>query len=178
MDYLRAPTVLASSPNSPLSDEALEAHPDFDMPSVRDIFTDPIVRVYLIDEPEQRLHPALQRRAARWLSTAMRQWDAQCILATHSIAFIDIPGEREVYELQRDGQQSEIRPVDLASLTPATPLARSIGLDRGELLTRQRLFVLLDTDIAETLAEVAGDRLERAHIRLIAISNHRRSRRS
>jgi hypothetical protein len=32
--------------------------------------------MYLVDEPEQRLHPALQRRAARWLQTAMSQWDA------------------------------------------------------------------------------------------------------
>jgi hypothetical protein len=166
--YLRAPTVLAPGPDSPLSDEQLRPYPDFDMPAVVDIFADPVVRVYLIDEPEQRLHPALQRRAARWLSTAMRQWDAQCVLATHSIAFIDIPGEREVYELVRDGQQSELRLSDGAPMTPATPLARALGLDRGELLTRYRLFVLLDEDLAATLGELVGDRLDKAHIRLIA----------
>jgi predicted ATPase len=117
LGYLREPTLLAPGRGSPLSTERLESHREFDMRSVRELFAEPATRLYLIDEPEQRLHPALQRRAARWLSTAMRQWDAQCILATHAIPFIDLPGEHDVYELARDGQQSDIRRVDPATLT-------------------------------------------------------------
>lgn len=41
-------------------------------------------RLYLLDEPEQRLHPALARRAARWLASLMGEWGSQCILATHT----------------------------------------------------------------------------------------------
>jgi hypothetical protein len=132
-------------------------------------FTAPCRKLYLIDEPEQRLHPALQRRAARWLSTAMRQWDCQAVIATHAIAFIDIPGNREVYELSRHGQQCEIQRIDPSRITPATPLARAVGFDRGELLARYGMFIVANLPLAALLDELVADRLEQARIKLVAV---------
>lgn len=98
----------------------------------------------------------------------MRQWDCQAVIATHAIAFIDIPGNREVYELSRHGQHCEIERIDSSRITPTTSLARAIGLDRGELLTRYRMFVLADPPLAALLEELAADRLEQARIKLVA----------
>ncbi len=63
----------------------------------------PRARLYLIDEPEQRLHPALQRRAASWLAELMDGWGAQCVLATHAAAFLDVPGDVRVHQVVRGG---------------------------------------------------------------------------
>jgi hypothetical protein len=146
-----------------------EPYPDFDDPDVAEFFRAPRYRVYLLDEPEQHLHPALERRAARWLSTAMSQWGAQCIIATHAIAFIDIPGDRNVYELSRTGYETAIAPLDPRTLTPHTPIARAIGLDRGELLARSRAFVFIQRTTAALLEELFAERLERSRIHLIPI---------
>jgi energy-coupling factor transporter ATP-binding protein EcfA2 len=166
--YLREPT--------PMAPAGLDAHESgdtaalagFDEPEVADFFgAPPGRRMYLVDEPEQRLHPALQRRAARWLRTAMGQWDAQCVVATHALAFIDLPDAR-IYELARDGMRSTIQPLDPAQLTPYTELARAIGFDRGELLARWRAFVLADRAVVAVLEELCADRLERGWVKLIA----------
>lgn len=165
LGYLREPTPFppARIDLSLRSDAYLE---DLDGEDIAGFFAAPRHRLYLIDEPEQRLHPALARRAARWLRSAMGQWDAQCIIATHSIAFIDLPNAC-VYELAREGVRSTIRPLDPAHLTPYTELARAIGFDRGELLPRWRAFLLTDPNTAVLLEEFYADRLERAWIKLI-----------
>ncbi|HWF49976.1 MAG TPA: AAA family ATPase [Solirubrobacteraceae bacterium] len=168
LGYLREPTLLP-----PRLEAAEDAPPEhvaaFDDFDVAEFFRAPRYRVYLLDEPEQHLHPALERRAARWLSTAMSQWGAQCIIATHAIAFIDIPGDRHVYELSRTDYTTTIASLDPTALTPYTPIARAIGLDRGELLARSRAFVFLEPATAALLEELFAERLDRSHIRLVAI---------
>jgi energy-coupling factor transporter ATP-binding protein EcfA2 len=159
LGYLREPTLLPPR-LEPAEDEPSAPYPEFDAPRHR---------VYLIDEPEQHLHPALERRAASWLSTAMSQWGAQCVIATHALAFIHIAGDRQVYELSRTGYAATIAPLDPATLTPYTPIARAIGLDRGELLSRYRAFVFLEHATAAVLEELFGERLDRSHIRLVPI---------
>jgi energy-coupling factor transporter ATP-binding protein EcfA2 len=165
--YLRDPAPYPPSSIDPSlrSDAFLE---EFDDQDVAGFFAAPRHRLYLIDEPEQRLHPALQRRAARWLRSAMGQWGSQCIMATHSIAFIDLPGAH-AYELARERTRSTIHPLDPTHLTPYTELARAIGFDRGELLPRWRAFLLADPNTAALLDEFYPDRLERAWIKLIPI---------
>jgi hypothetical protein len=138
-------------------------------------FRPPRHRVYLVDEPEQRLHPAVQRRAAAWLTASMSQWGAQCVTATHALAFIDLPGQPPVYEPYRtpdhplEPNLSIIQPLDPAALTPYTEVAKAIGFDRGELLARWRAFLLTDPRTTAVLAELCGERLERSWIKLIAI---------
>jgi energy-coupling factor transporter ATP-binding protein EcfA2 len=168
LGYLREPTLLPPR-LEPAEDEPSESYPGFDDPEVAEFFDAPRYRVYLIDEPEQHLHPALERRAARWLSTAMSQWGAQCVIATHAIAFIDIPGDRHLYEISRTGYAAAIAPLDPRAVTPYTPIARAIGLDRGELLSRYRAFVFLENTTAAVLEELCAERLDRSHIRLVPI---------
>jgi AAA domain, putative AbiEii toxin, Type IV TA system len=168
LGYLREPTLLPPRP-APAEDEPSEPYWEFDDPDIFEFFQAPRYPVYLLDEPEQHLHPALERRAARWLSTAMSQWGAQCVIATHAIAFIDIPGDRHVYELSRTEYTATIAPLDPRTLTPYTPIARAIGLDRGELLARSRAFVFLEPTTATVLDELFAERLDRSHIRLVPI---------
>jgi energy-coupling factor transporter ATP-binding protein EcfA2 len=92
-------------------------------------------RLYLLDEPEQRLHPMLQRRAAQWLGTLMSQWEAQCVITTHSVAFMAIPGDTFTYEIVRTQDDAKLLPLDSGSLTPYSQIAQEMGLDRGELLS-------------------------------------------
>jgi energy-coupling factor transporter ATP-binding protein EcfA2 len=131
-------------------------------------------RLYLLDEPEQRLHPALQRRAARWLADRMHEWRSQCLLATHSTAFMDIPGDTRVYELARSGKSASLAAIDFAELTPHAQLAREMGLDRGELLSRWRAYLFVEglADVA-VLEELFEDRLESSRIRVLPVHGHR-----
>ena len=131
-------------------------------------------RLYLLDEPEQRLHPALQRRAARWLADLMREWRSQCVLATHSTAFMDVPGNTSVYELARSGQSSSVSPINVTELTPHAQLAREMGLDRGELISRWRGYMFVEglADVA-VLEEFFQERLEHSRIRVLPVHGHR-----
>jgi hypothetical protein len=131
-------------------------------------------RLYLLDEPEQRLHPALARRAARWLASLMSEWGSQCILATHTIAFIDIPGNTRAYQLTRTADDATISPLDPAALTPHALLARELGLDRGEFLSRWRAFLFAETpELAALIEELYADRLAASGIRVLAINDPR-----
>ena len=131
-------------------------------------------RLYLIDEPEQRLHPALQRRAAQWLVNLMGVWGSQCILATHSFAFMDLPGRVRAYELVRSDGVAALEMFDIGSFTPHAQLARAIGLDRGELLSRWRAFLFVEglADLA-VIEELFAERLATTRIRVIAVHGHR-----
>jgi hypothetical protein len=132
-------------------------------------------RVYLLDEPEQRMHPSLQRHAARWLASAMSEWGCQCVIATHAVAFMDIPGDTRIYELTRSGEEAFIAPVDIAALTPQALLAREMGLDRGELLSRWRAFLFIDSlDATAVLEELFAERLESSRIRVLPLHDHGR----
>ena len=131
-------------------------------------------RLYLIDEPEQRLHPALQRRAAQWLVNLMGVWGSQCILATHSFASMDLPGRVRAYELVRSDGAAALETFDIGAFTPHAQLARAIGLDRGELLSRWRAFLFVEglADLA-VIEELFAERLATDHIRVIAVHGHR-----
>lgn len=131
-------------------------------------------RLYLLDEPEQRLHPALQRRAARWLADLMREWRSQCVLATHSTAFMDVPGDTCLYELSRSGQSASINAINVAELTRHAQLAREMGLDRGELLSRWRAYLFVEglADVA-VIEEFFKERLDSSRIRVLPVHGHR-----
>ena len=130
-------------------------------------------RLYLLDEPEQRLHPVLQRRAARWLGALMSEWGAQCVLATHSVAFMDLPGDTRSYEITRTEDVATVMPLDTASLTPYSQLAREMGLDRGELLSLTRAFLVTTAQTATILDELCADRLAQAHVTVVAVDQDR-----
>jgi energy-coupling factor transporter ATP-binding protein EcfA2 len=131
-------------------------------------------RLYLLDEPEQHLHPSLQRRAAGWLVELMDTWGCQCVLATHALAFIDLPGDIRVYELVREGGEAVARPFDTEGFRPDDQLARAMGFDRGELLSRWRAYLFVEgrTDVA-VVEELFKGRLLESGVCVLPVHGHR-----
>lgn len=146
-----------------------ESHPSSGL-----MFDPPRQRLYLLDEPEQRLHPALQRRAAAWLAELMDAWGAQCVLATHALAFINVDADLRLYQIVREEQGAALCAVDPAALGPHDQLARELGFDRGEMLSRWRAFLFVEGqgDVA-VIEELYGDRLRRGAIMLSQVLGHR-----
>lgn len=131
-------------------------------------------RLYVIDEPEQRLHPALQRKAAQWLVNLMGAWGSKCLLATHSFAFIDLPGTVSAYEVFRSANQATLKAFDITAFSPHAQLARAIGLDRGELLSRWRAFLFVEgLADAAVIEELCAETLAHTRIRVVPVHGHR-----
>lgn len=101
-------------------------------------------RVYLIDEPEQHLHPKLQVEAAQWLDDTLRQRNAQAVITTHAPAFLrGGEGYSHSYVVRREGGASveTFAPEDLDA---TDVMAQELGLDRGQLLLYVRVVLYVE----------------------------------
>ncbi|UTI66145.1 AAA family ATPase [Paraconexibacter antarcticus] len=54
-------------------------------------------RLLVVDEPERHLQPRLQREAAKWLGELAARRHAPLLVATHSSAFLTLPGDSATY---------------------------------------------------------------------------------
>ncbi|WP_169738309.1 AAA family ATPase [Patulibacter minatonensis] len=128
--------------------------------------------VYLLDEPERNLHPQLQRDVAEWLGRTIADLGAQAVLATHSTTFLELdPSIATFNRVSRPrGEPSRVTSFAPTSLSRSDDLAREMGLTRGELLTLQRGFILVEgpTDVA-FLQGYAGPRLRRLGLVVVAM---------
>jgi putative AbiEii toxin of type IV toxin-antitoxin system len=123
--------------------------------------------VYLIDEPEQHLHPALIRRAARWLANAMRTRGAHAVAVTHSADFLAEDSGAFLVYVERGEHQTHYRPFDFATLVATDRIAAEMGFDRGELLTRVRVVLYVEGAMDRVvLDELFGAELSRKGIAL------------
>lgn len=120
-----------------------------------------LARLYILDEPEQHLHPALQRRAAQWLRDWSRRRRVQCLIATHEPAFMSLGGGATYSRVMRTPKELvEVEPIAPYALAASDEVAIELGLDRGELLALHRVVLFVEgiTDV-EVLAHLFPDRV-------------------
>jgi predicted ATPase len=58
-------------------------------------------RVFLIDEPEQHLHPELQARVLTYLREETLKGNIQAVVATHSPTLLDLATDQELFVINR-----------------------------------------------------------------------------
>src|SRR4051794_1004507 len=123
--------------------------------------------IYIIDEPEQHLHPALVRRAARWLANAMRARGAHAVVVTHSADFLAEDSGALLVYVERGDHATLYRPFDFATVVATDRIAAEMGFDRGELLTRVRVVLYVEGAMDRVvLDELFGAELARKGIAL------------
>ena len=123
-------------------------------------------RIYVIDEPERHLHPALGRQAARWLAEFAGEPGVQVLIATHSPHFLRLTGDavwnyadpRVIADNPAQPlheRVTRIHPFSAHELTAFSQLADRMGFDRGELLAGVSLVLFVegmtDRDVLEEL---------------------------
>ena len=121
----------------------------------------PQQRLYIVDEPERHLHPAMQREASDWLKTFTLTPGTQLLLATHSPSFLRLPANAVFTWVERDADHHVILdPKNPYDMECAERYFRELGLDRGEALALYRavLFVEGETD-RQVLDVLCGERL-------------------
>jgi AAA domain, putative AbiEii toxin, Type IV TA system len=101
-------------------------------------------RLYLVDEPERHLHPRLQRAAARWLAHRMAERRSQCIISSHSAAFLNLARDTSFVFSRREEHGSSVHPIDAIHITALSEVAAALGLNRGELLTNISIVLFVE----------------------------------
>jgi hypothetical protein len=127
-------------------------------------------RVFLVDEPERHLHPALQRHAARYLQElgTGAVLDSQVICATHSVAMLSMKPPVAYTHLGRPLGRMVATPLDPSTLQALDFVSGDLGFDRGELLTLSRVIAFVEGTVdAVVLCTLFGDRLRAAGVELV-----------
>jgi AAA domain, putative AbiEii toxin, Type IV TA system/Overcoming lysogenization defect protein-like, TOPRIM domain len=102
-------------------------------------------RLLIVDEPEQHLHPRAQREIAAWLAAGAEE--RETLLATHALAFLDMPSERASYTLVTRGPDGVTRATDITDdmFESLERLSTEAGLSgRAEALQTVRLVALVE----------------------------------
>jgi hypothetical protein len=136
-------------------------------------------RLYFIDEPEQHLHPRLQREASRWLVEFLRARPSQAIVATHAVPFLDAggdPGATLLHVSRSDTGRTELVPIVAGSLSALDDAAGELGLDRGELLASTAVLLFVEGRADQRILEALfGPRLRSAGVTVVPIHGANRA---
>jgi hypothetical protein len=98
---------------------------------------------FIIDEPEQHLHPGVQRDAARSLRDLVRTQGVQALLITHAVPFVN-QGDALLCVTRAGATGSTIRPCVAEELSALGEIASVLGLDRGQLLADVSVFLFVE----------------------------------
>jgi hypothetical protein len=102
-------------------------------------------RLVIVDEPERHLNPRLQRQAAAWLlKRLVSEAGVPCLAASHSTAFLSLPGPAVFAHVRRVGLNVEVERLAQAGLEDLDEVAQELGFDRGELLATVGCFLLVE----------------------------------
>ncbi len=132
-------------------------------------------RLYLIDEPEQHLHPRVQRSAADWLAGEGTAGASQVVVVTHSPHYLRLPGDVGFNHLRNAPGRSTNSHSVISELSPellgaTDDIAQEMGFDRGELLTSVAAFVFVEGQADKLMLEAfCAAELHHAGIALIPI---------
>jgi energy-coupling factor transporter ATP-binding protein EcfA2 len=106
----------------------------------------PLQTVYLIDEPEQHLHPRAQEEVATWLTNLSRP-GASVILATHALPFLALPSQNVEYLLisRRRDRSTSIESITSDVWGALDRRVREAGLgSRAQLIQLARAFLIVE----------------------------------
>lgn len=122
--------------------------------------------LFVIDEPEQHLHPRAQRELAVWLADLVRANDSQALITTHSVPFIN-RSDRISY-IRREGPGASSISASDEEITALNEIAADVGLNRGELLSGVSLFLFVEGPSDRLVLEgLFGERLQRMGVAVI-----------
>ena len=124
-------------------------------------------RLFVVDEPERHLHPRRQREAARWLADTTSARRVPCLAATHSTAFLSLPGSDSLSYIyvERNAEGLRLRTFNAGELEALDEAVTVLGFDRGELLTTIALFLVVEgRHDQEVLDRAFGSELHAAHV--------------
>jgi len=131
--------------------------------------------IFLVDEPEQHLHPRAQRDLARWLADLGRTNRSQTLIITHTVPFID-QADTIVY-VRRDTAGRAKVTASTEDITALNEIAGDLGLNRGELLTGISLFLFVEgVSDKHVLEGMFGDRLRRCGVAVVPLHGVRQLR--
>lgn len=126
-------------------------------------------RVVVADEPERHLHPRLQRKAAQWLGGLADDSAAQCVVASHAIAFLGVNDAVLNYVTRIDGKVI-VESIDGTALDALDTVARDVGFNRGELLATVSCFLLVEGEHDRvTLEGIFGRELRAAGVFVVPL---------
>lgn len=135
----------------------LDADDDDDSPfSVLQLVRGHQNRLYVIDEPERHLHPALQREAAEWLRSFAARPGNQLVLATHAPSFLRGSFSTSLVRVARtEDFRIVLESADARAVAMLDRQFGELGFDRGEALALYRAILFVegqnDRDVLEIL---------------------------
>ena len=128
------------------------------------------VPFFLIDEPEQHLHPRAERVLADWLSDIVPVRRTQTLVITHSVAFVN-RADTLAYVSRRSPAAASVRTCGAVELTALGEIASGLGLDRGELLAGVSIFLFVEGDSDKYVLEsLFGDRVRRIGVAVFPVA--------
>ncbi len=123
--------------------------------------------IFAIEEPENHLHPDLQKRFIKEMEQLLDS-KKQVFIATHSPFIIDLVNLRRVWFIYLDGLESKA--VNISTQEELSNIFRKIGIKPSDFLFANGVLIVegsTDRDVYECWAWKIGKPFEKAHILVI-----------